>query len=202
MAILSALQVAAAAKLGGFTDSQLVTAVAVARAESSFNTDAVSGAGDHGLWQINRRSHPQLFSGETWKDPVRNAQMAIDVFRRQGWSAWVVYNRGTYRLHLPEATAAVTALRTTTPEAALRNVSIKSVSNTTATNIGVLDSIQGIIDFFNFISDPNNWRRLGFILSGTIIIVLGLILFILNSRTVQQLGKEAAKVVALRKVIK
>ena len=49
---LSMTQIAGYAKQAGFSGNALVTAVAVAMAESSGNTSVVNSLGCTGLWQI------------------------------------------------------------------------------------------------------------------------------------------------------
>src|SRR5690242_4461912 len=84
--------VARYAKRAGFPDGELVTAVAVAFAESTFNEKAVhrnsDGSTDYGLWQINSvHGFPELSSG-AWADPAVNARLAYQVWKSQGWNAW------------------------------------------------------------------------------------------------------------------
>lgn len=88
----SGVDVARAAKAAGFPDSELVTAVAIAFAESSFNATAThknsDGSTDFGLWQINSvHGFPELASG-AWQDPNVNAQLAYRVWKASGWNAW------------------------------------------------------------------------------------------------------------------
>lgn len=110
----------------------LVTAVAVALAESGGDTEAMGrstsgtsiGNRDHGLWQISNRWHQLrgdgspgrlLLAGADWRDPVVNARLAREVFDetaasgKVGWSAWAVYTSGSYQTYLPDAQIAVKA---------------------------------------------------------------------------------------------
>jgi hypothetical protein len=87
--------VAKAAHAAGFPDGELVTAVAVAFAESTFRADATNhnsnGSTDYGLWQINSvHGYPELQNGQ-WKDPATNARLAYQVWKSQGWNAWSVH---------------------------------------------------------------------------------------------------------------
>ncbi|MDP9727933.1 transglycosylase SLT domain-containing protein [Alicyclobacillus tolerans] len=100
MAYLSAHQVAHYAYEAGFRGSSLVTAVAIADSESSFNSTAVNP--DHscfGLWQIsdsNRGAQPDLLF-----HPLDNARMAY--FISDGgfnWSAWTSFDSGSYKQFL------------------------------------------------------------------------------------------------------
>jgi hypothetical protein len=115
---------AAAAKLGGFPDDQLVTAVAVGLGESGLNIAAHNKESDSLGWlQINKREHPDLFSklqtGYEWLVPEVNAQMAKKVYDDAGesWGPWQAYtgpdgkgSDGPYREYLKEAQDAVNLL--------------------------------------------------------------------------------------------
>lgn len=83
MAKLSAVQVAAAAQLGGFPAQAIPTAVAVAYGESNFNTTS-SNACCTGLWQVHRTAHADKIAkaGGLSKltDPVVNASIARQIW--------------------------------------------------------------------------------------------------------------------------
>jgi hypothetical protein len=93
----------------GFRDSSLQTAVAVAMGESSCTPRAVhqnaNGTWDAGLWQINSIhgwSQSWLFV------PQNNATAAWQLSSRgTTWRPWVVYNNGSYRNYLGQASAAI-----------------------------------------------------------------------------------------------
>ncbi|HZM84211.1 MAG TPA: FG-GAP-like repeat-containing protein [Candidatus Limnocylindrales bacterium] len=102
----------------GFRES-LVTAVAVALAESSCNPQAVnsnpppaqcSESTDRGLFQINNCFHPEV-SDSCAFDAACNA---VEAYRISGggtnWTPWSAFNNGSYRNHLAEAEAAVARL--------------------------------------------------------------------------------------------
>lgn len=92
MAKVSGPDVAKAAHAAGFPDGELVTAVAIAWAESSLDADAThrngDGSVDYGLWQINSVHQFPEFASGAWRDPKTNAQMAYRVWKSQGWNAW------------------------------------------------------------------------------------------------------------------
>jgi hypothetical protein len=99
-------QVAALAIRAGFSKSLSVTMTAVAKAESSFRTAAVSYIGCcGGLWQINFTVHP-VSKSDTF-DPYINAQWAKKVYDSQGLSAWEAYTNGSYSQYVASAQAAV-----------------------------------------------------------------------------------------------
>lgn len=81
MTVLSANQVAAAAYAGGFRGNQIAEAVAVAYAESSWDTTNKNSC-CHGLWQINIQAHPNMKNNVY--DPVQNATYAHQIYSSEG----------------------------------------------------------------------------------------------------------------------
>lgn len=104
--VLSYDHVAALAIRAGFSKSESITMTAVAKAESSFRTAAVSYIGCcGGLWQINFEVHP-VTKTDTF-DPYINSQWARKIFLSQGLQAWEAYTNGAYSQFMDEAAAAV-----------------------------------------------------------------------------------------------
>lgn len=103
---------AAAAARAGWTGVDLVTAVAVAGAESGWRPGVThingNGSIDYGLWQINSVHVGILASGD-WADPYDNAAMAHTVWAAAGgsWSPWTTFTGGAYTQYLPAAQGAV-----------------------------------------------------------------------------------------------
>lgn len=123
MAKLAAYQVAAAALLGGFPPSEVPTAVAVARGESSYNTKS-SNSCCQGLWQIHRKAHASAIAAaggvDALDDPVVNARLAYQIWKGAGgwctsgrigqcnpWQAYGVSNlTGSWKAKLAEGARA------------------------------------------------------------------------------------------------
>lgn len=112
---ISGQQVAQLALDSGLPSSQLVTAVAIAKAESSWQTNAqnynTDGSYDFGLWQINT-VHRGSYTVNEFKsrmfDPKLNAQqMYLISSGGTNWTPWVTYNKGAYRQYLGDAQDAV-----------------------------------------------------------------------------------------------
>lgn len=104
----------------GFRGNPLVTAVAVATAESSCNPSAVgsngptagcpSGSLDRGLWQINNCYHPDVSDACAY-DAQCNANAAYAISSGgTNWQPWSTYNSGAYAGYLAAAQAAVNRL--------------------------------------------------------------------------------------------
>jgi Lysozyme like domain len=111
---LSPHEIAYIAKWAGFTDDELVTAVAVALAESGGDTDVMGrstvgenlGQRDHGLWQISGKWHgDKLTIMPNWRNGYTNARLAYMIFVDAGrqWTPWHVFTSGAYRAYLPDA---------------------------------------------------------------------------------------------------
>lgn len=84
-----------------------ITATAVAMCESGGDPSAISPTGDYGVWQINAVSHPQ-YPTTLLLMPIPNAAAAIAISNRgTNFNPWTCYTRGTYRTHIPAATAAI-----------------------------------------------------------------------------------------------
>ena len=111
--------IAVYARNAGFAGADLLTAVAIALAESGGNPDAYNpetaagtpeGFGSYGLWQIYLKAHPN-FQGLNLFDPQTNANAAYEVYAEAGNSfrPWSTYLNGAYTAHLDEAGKLVNA---------------------------------------------------------------------------------------------
>jgi hypothetical protein len=90
-------QIAAVAKAAGFSGQALVTAVAVAIAESSGRTQVVNYLGCVGLWQIYQKMHPKWSTAQL-KDPAINAQAAFSISNGgKNWGPWTTYPNASGR---------------------------------------------------------------------------------------------------------
>jgi peptidoglycan hydrolase-like protein with peptidoglycan-binding domain len=100
---LSDFEIAEAALAAGFAYPRaLVTATAVALAESGGRPNAVNVAGNHpasrdrGLWQINDYWHPEITDAQAF-DPFRCAAAAFTISRSGvWWSPWSTWTSGAY----------------------------------------------------------------------------------------------------------
>jgi Lysozyme like domain len=107
----------------GWRDSALVTAVAIALAESGCSPSATgsngpasgcpNGSRDRGLWQINDCYHSEV-SDTCAHDAQCNANAAYRISSGgTSWTPWSTCNSGAYRSHLDEAQTAVERLNPT-----------------------------------------------------------------------------------------
>jgi hypothetical protein len=114
--ILTPHQIALAAQKAGFSGENLVTAVAVAMAESSRDANVVNSINAYGLWQVLAAAHPDLISSEDpdqsgWCDPYVNATFAWKISSGgKNWRPWQVYTTGAYQKYIGEARSAVDSI--------------------------------------------------------------------------------------------
>jgi murein DD-endopeptidase MepM/ murein hydrolase activator NlpD len=112
MATLTRAQVTTLAQNAGFTGNSLLIAVAIAQAESSFDTTAThtntDGSVDRGLWQIN--SSNGYDATRLLSDPAYNASAAYAIYRawNNTFNAWTTYTSGAYTAYTSGATVAGT----------------------------------------------------------------------------------------------
>lgn len=69
--------------------------------ESSGRPGVVNSIGATGLWQVLYPVHKDRlkkwnFTQEDLKDPYKNAVVAYDIYKDQGYSAWEVYTKGSF----------------------------------------------------------------------------------------------------------
>jgi hypothetical protein len=110
----------------GFRNNPLVTAIAVAMAESSCNPNAqgwngpdgyycYNGSWDRGLWQINDCWHPEVSNTCAYQSQC-NANAAYTISSGgSSWSQWSTYNAGLHNQYISAAQQAVARLGGTNP---------------------------------------------------------------------------------------
>ena len=161
----------------GLSDSEAVVAVAVALAEAGGRTQAVSPTNDVGVWQINMPAHQPAHPDwtESWlKDPVHNGQAAAVVSGGgQNWRPWTTFRTGRYRAFLTRARAAVADPADSSGFSV--GVGIGGVGASVGTGgvdvqLGPLDALAQLGDA---LTDPGTWRRLGLILGGVLLVLVG-----------------------------
>lgn len=197
--VLSDQTIAQAARSAGFRGNALVTAIAVALAESGGNTLAshrnTNGSTDYGLWQINtvhRNAFPELVPGGAWSDPATNAKMAWSISSHgRNWSPWVTYTNGRHRAFIGRARAAAGDAASLPPIDPAPGVSGGGGGGGGDSSGGFVASpaslTGGIGDFISILTDPHTWLRVAMFIGGAALIVMALIG--LGGRQVLQLKK-------------
>lgn len=155
---------------------------AIAMAESSGDPARVNNIGCVGLWQINQPvwvgQHPKWTT--SWlKDPMHNAMAAKVVYDAQGLGAWEGYTNGNWKKFYKKGSGAVPAdfdwgdiFGPPTGDDFQRGWDAGQ---------GVGDQLLGpfgdIADFAakagNWISNPHNWVRVGYVVGGTLVALIG-----------------------------
>lgn len=200
---LTALQVAAAAYIGGFTGNTVVQAVQVAYAESSWNPSA-SNSCCYGLWQINKGAHADLFKKYKWDNPADNARMANIIFQKEasllhpegqwcshgkppnGCNPWQGYGNANYNSKKNEAEMAYAQLKKAlqsgkSAEDVLGtkgSANNRSVEGTVNDAVGAVTSpITAVADMFNragsWITNPDNLMRIFKVVAGGAVVLIG-----------------------------
>lgn len=178
-------QIAQVAASAGFNKSKdmLSTAVAVALAESSGRTQAVSPTGCcHGLWQINVNVHP--YTKTQMQNAQQNAAAAYSI-SKQGtdWKPWSAYTNGSYLLYKPTANAAADKITTTgsNTHPSIATDALEDLDNP------LDDIMQPIVAVKDWISDRNNIFRILKVLAGATVAVVGI--HMIMKQPVQQVIK-------------
>lgn len=197
MATLTAVQVAAAARLGGFPDAEIPTAVAVARGESSFSTTS-SNSCCTGLWQINRSAHADKIAAvggvSKLTDPVVNASLAHQIWagnwcgsktgngRCTKFEAYGLSNAGkSWAAKLAEGNRAYAELTQQTQAGKTANQILGSASTSTSALVPAQNAafpgtgtLSNVEHFFGALTDRNTWIRVAEIIIGAMLINVGL----------------------------
>ena len=122
MAILSDVQIAQYAAKGGFSGSGIVTAIAVALAESGGNP-AAQGVNrnaqgkvtsiDRGLWQINSVYHSEVSDSCAFNPSCAAGQAFRISGQGANWTPWSTYTNGAYRNYTARALVAAQSVGST-----------------------------------------------------------------------------------------
>lgn len=192
---LTARQLLAVLKEAGWPANSRALAAAVALAESGghpyiYNTYK---AGHFGLFQISRASWPEFFAGgsDQWADPVANARQALKVKNQQGWKAWEGYSNDSYKRYSNDVAMAALgdqavdittggingALEGGDPGGAFGLGAIGDVATGAARGAGELLGL----DVWESLTKPAFWMRVGYGLTGVILIAGGLFLIVRNT---------------------
>lgn len=182
-------QVAANAGFGK-DKTTLATAIAVAMAESSGNTKAVSSTGCcHGLWQINTEVHP--YSKSQMQDPVQNAAAAWKISGNgTNWGPWSAYKNKSYLLYLPQANSEAAKITGdssgATPEYRSGGDILEDEFDDLGGNLaGITYPITAVKDW---ISDRNNIFRIVKVVAGIAVVLVAANMLL--KQPVQQVIKE------------
>lgn len=192
MAVLSDASIAQYARDAGFTGDDVAIAVAVALAESggnprAHNKNAATGDNSYGLWQINmiggmgpeRRKRFGLPNNEALFDPATNARVAYGLFKSRGsWRDWSTYNSGSYLRFMSRGKKVAGGDGSALPSRPDTPIP-DSIENTI---YNVRDAISGLSAFVNWVTNRDNWVRVGMFVGGALLLVVGLLTYVGNSK--------------------
>lgn len=229
MAELSAGQLLTLARAAGFSSTRRHLglpedrmAVAIALGESGGDTNAhnkVPPDNSYGLWQINmignlgpaRRKQFGISSNEELFNPAINAKAAKMVFDEAGGSfrPWSVYTSGSWIRYRQAALNAEQEgeLPDTGDDGNWWDIFFEvNPWWDDSGPINVLDPLDElgnqvgqIVDVFQFISDPENWKRVALFVGGALAIGVGLYMLV-DSQTGINPAKYVPAARAVRKV--
>ena len=213
MATLSPQQLAQLAYNAGFRGRDLLTAVAVAMAESGGNPNAYnaelaagtkSGSGSRGLWQIYGTAHPWANNPNAF-DPQFNANAAFRVYREAGNSfrPWSTYTNGmasnaarTLNISVPNKSVALSpSLRSNlqavqvaamggTLNRALETGSAPSIAQSSTVNPALLGMLAGT----GFMGTGREVADYLAAMGGVILIIIGLLMLFFANKDVALSG--------------
>lgn len=166
MATLTDAQIAGLAKGVGLSGDALIKSVAIALAESGGRSDVLGPPTVYGravgVWQImplvGRPSTARL------KDVNVNAQQMYKISNGgKNWRPWEAYTNGSYLRFVSRARKAAGAPSTSIPSQGIEQAGFD------------LNPFDEIGAFFDFITDPKTWLRLGLILAGGALLITALV---------------------------
>jgi hypothetical protein len=198
----------------GLTPARARIAAAVGMAESSgnpkaHNTNAGTGDNSYGLWQINMlgklaperlvlfgiKSNDELF------DPQTNAR-AMRILSANGadFSPWSAFKSGAYKEHLnvPVTDQTDDPLWKDILKAISPAYAIGSSAGGTVSDVG--QGLGSIVETVNksarWISNSENWIRVGYVVGGSVMIIVGLVTMVSST----SVGKAAMNLVPAGRV--
>ena len=197
MPVIAGGDVARAARSAGFLNDDLITATAIAFAESGFNTTVIAnepdGSKSYGLWQINSSHGFAELSSGAWQDPAVNAALAYRVFKSQGWNAWSTHkptDTAGYARYIAArpAAAAYVAIAMGDPKSAVKSI-IGTPGDVASSATGAagqaFDLIAEIakepLTVLKWFEQPETWYRIARLVAGGILLTTGVYLFMTSA---------------------
>ncbi len=200
MPTLSASQIAGLAQGANFTGDSLITATAVALAESSGRTDVVNSIGATGLWQILQPVHVKAnptWSKEWLKNPQNNARAAYKISSSgTNWKPWEAYTNGAYRLFLDEVRKAVKGGVVSEADPGRDPNDPININEETHGQEGN-NVLEEITKFGTLLADPNTYFRLLLIVAGSLLVGFALLTL---TKADNKIAKFAVKAAVTRKI--
>lgn len=201
---LSQSEIYSLAKSVGLTDARAKVAAAIAMAESGGDPNAHNATppdDSYGLWQINmiggngpeRRKQLGLATNDELYNPSTNAKAMKSISQDGGnFNPWSTYTSQSYQKYMSNKVSDQTG----TPGW------LKIISPVTAVIPGgnvISDTTQGITTIATavaktatWISNSQNWIRVGFIVGGAVVTIAGLVMVVESTKAGRTITKAAA----------
>ena len=190
-------------------DKDLATMVAIAFRESRWDADAIGynpprrgtpESWDLGLWQINSPT-----KNLTLLDPKLNALAMSQKYRDHGLEPWTfgtTHGPSTYRKYLPAARDAIAKADAVGNVDNAAGAAVKdALGSVTGLFEGPFAAITGaLFAFVKFLTSPETWIRLGEVLAGGALVLVGIWFLASGTDTgaaAKETGAKAAKAAAI-----
>lgn len=140
--------------------------------ESGGNTGEWNSSGATGLWQIE---WPSNYGGkrQTLFEPLTNAQTADKLFKSQGFSPWGSDPHGNLNVPPAKSVPNIKANKGGTSS------SVSSTGNVSTTSL--ISGLGNINNFFSLLTSADIWERVGLVLLGTIMVIIGILILVAPS---------------------
>jgi Lysozyme like domain len=192
MTALPGWEIVGLARSAGVSEADLPAMVAICFRESGWNPDAThrntNGTIDLGLWQINRPAFDQSLL-----DPQTNAQAMGALYGSRGLEPWTFGSHGTatYAPFLARARQAISDPRSRKIAAVIG--AEKGVASSVGNSLpDPLAWIAPFVRALEFITNPENWLRLGEVLAGAMLVAGGLLVLFHESKVGQEVESKVA----------
>jgi len=213
VAILTPAQVAGIASQGTPSGTTVEQWVAKSRQESSHDETAVSPTGCCvGLWQVNVAQHTDkivearvsIENGKSaMKSGLRCWEVTKQIYAESGWRPWIMSGGkplGPIGITMEDINAARNpdfsvvnsgGAVSGRPEEGVREGLGLSVPNPLDAIANVAEAIAAFAnvlgDFFEWVSDPNTWRRAALVIGGGAVVVVGTAAIVRGTETGQKI---------------
>jgi hypothetical protein len=181
----------------GMSTQKSRIAAAIAMAESggdpnAHNTNAETGDNSYGIWQINmkgklgpeRRSEFGLKNNEALYDPKTNARVMAELsLYGHNFKPWTTYKNGKYKAYLDNPVEKTSNSTVDTIK------SIPGVGAATDAAQALARSSEVLAKSAVWLSNPQNWTRVAFVVGGGVVAVAGIVMVLQSSSA----GRAATK---------
>lgn len=204
MTIFTAGQMTALAQKAGFDAKTAQIMGAIGMAESGGDSKAhniIPPDNSYGLWQINmlgsmgpaRRKMLQISKNEDLYIPAINALAAKKIHSSQGLSAWSTYTNGAYKKYLKDAGADKELLEELNKNPMESSPVGEALDDAVSAVSWPSNVVEAVGKAGNWVSDPQNWIKVAYIVGGGILVIAGLVVMA---------GPRAAQVLPTGKALK